>query len=339
MVDNIEVIVDGDKENKSIGLSRITPALAQALYSQITNNSEKMRDRCDDSLLVTDDSINQLMHCMQQTIEQYDCQASSLQITIKHKKGNTLVLSGMDPYSRYNRSETKPIAELIFKFSALISNPSVKKEDTIHSKYSEYETTVSILPDILNTKDDLEAPRFIRKLMNLSKPSAVVEIKYVDYTIARALNGAVKDWLETVKCKEPSKIVKFMVKNSEKVESLASLFFILMGLFIAIKAKPNFSNNQSQNFDSLVNYLMFGCVLLLSIFMLRSIISLVHEKLMPIMTRSCSLEVNAGDKKNSTDITKAFVNRPKKIVGFIGSIVFAILMQIFSLKILPLLSL
>jgi hypothetical protein len=188
MGDNSELIaLDGTGQEVSF-------KLYQDVYNSITGKTEKLVRNYYGKFHVKLDDFDQLHNIIAQTIEQYDCRSSILNIVAQYSDGRSERFSGIERFRLQGVNRNACVENIDFQYDFLFILPGT-------SEPKKYRLEVFLISSV-GIEDRLfrtEANDY-EKFMNnsFSQNTGRIDISYIDLAVARNLEGQVDEWFRAL---------------------------------------------------------------------------------------------------------------------------------------------
>lgn len=169
-------------------------------------------------------------------------------------------------------------------------------------------------------KDDHRA-KFIRRISQ-DQP-ITVSIVYVDYTVARAILGAVRDWVSGLNSTKRSSLSKFFLRNEFSLSSLIPLILTVCVFFGASSLAPQISLMSGDLFFSIfaIAVIFYAIGNIISENLINNIYASYHPT---------SINITKGDDIYFQKI-KSRVSRSRKLIYFLSVIILStVIINVFS---------
>lgn len=190
---------DSEAENKSVSISKLTPATVQAIYKEMLDTSESMAKFFKPGRIIAREDIRLFCERFQQTCEQYNLKGLKTEFIIRREEDQTERFTSLDRFMASDSGGGRLTAGISIEFSFLIKPPNMEK-------YQEYKTTM-----IIDSSDFIEKPDGERFLMNMIQiPTFTFNIDYADYSVARTFIAMTEDWHKSLKSVKTSKTLDYL---------------------------------------------------------------------------------------------------------------------------------
>lgn len=300
-------------ETKSLSLETFSPEIVEAIYHKVTRKSDKVQKLYFENVEISFEDLMELNRFILQTLKTYKVKPPSVTIRLSHNEGENLQYNSFDKFKIYQTSITKPIKNLNIKYSFLLITPPNEEAINEEPEYSSYEIEINIIPTLIEDDSPMNSLG-LRRLILLSQPSIVTDVKYIDYPVARALLGALQEWVATVQGKKDKNLTKLIKKYSDSCFKAIKAVGLLAGFAFVYQIMPKFTIEAgSSQLRELSEWLLISCALILLINNSLKLIESLFSSSLFAFDRYCVLRINSGDKKNADEVIEAYDLFPKKI--------------------------
>lgn len=209
-----EVVVMGDNKASS----QISFQLAQDFYNEITGKSENIKERENDSFVLTLNNVEQLYHRVYQSAEQYNVCSSNETYSVRYVDDSSERYSSIERLKLHAESKGSAVESIDIQFNLLIVLPKTQRPQ----EYKINVTLASRVARIEGMKEELgpmsnEIPLYQFERMK----TAVFSIDYIDVGVANAMMSVLKAWYNSLEKNNASKLLK----NARLVSHLFPRFF------------------------------------------------------------------------------------------------------------------
>lgn len=229
--------------------------------------------------------------------------------------------SSLERFKLADKSQSDPTGEIVITYDFLSKNPFAPDEAKILPERYKIVVQVTQEPYLSMLSESDSRPSFITRLLKF--PSITVSVEYVDYTVARALIGGVKEWVEGLTTTKQSNISKLFMRNEMSIHQIVpSILAACVLLGAAGVMRHNASISWSFVFSCLsLSVLSFGLGTLIS----DSFMSNLHTLQAPT-----TILITRGDRTHQENALKKRSRAKGFIVFLMGAVVLSILVNVFS---------
>lgn len=295
-------------------------SVAQAIYHHVTAKTERIFENYDKSYIVTDTDISQIYHIIKQVAQRHHEEEFSCTIDHALFKKERIIHSSFEKFSISDRGHAAPTSEIVISYDFLSKNPLVKIENEI--KPERYKVTITISRESQLRADDPDSSDDGLYQRYFGYPAIYVRIEYVDYTIARSLLSAIREWVDGLDGKNKPKLSSLILRNG------GNLFYSIPAVFAAsallgvgkMASLSRYSPNNLIDFSNVflimaVSILMYGFGMILA----TAIYSANSYSLCPTF-----ILITNGDRINK-DKKIAKIAKSKELLYFLIFSVFLVL--------------
>lgn len=296
-------------------------SLAQAIYHHVTNKTETLSQSFKDRYSINEEEIFNLIHILKQTAQRHHEGEWSCVIDHSLFKGSRTRYSSLERFKVVDKGQSEPTSEVVITYDFLSKNPYMAAADEIRPERYKIVVYISQEPYLALVDEEDSRPSFLTRLMTF--PSINVKINYVDYTIARALLSAVKDWVAALETQKQSKISNIIRKNELSIHSVIPTAFAAC-IFIG-------SSGLAGNLkEAQWSFLLASMALAVLFYGFGSLISELLMVNIYKTVKPTTINITRGDANNISLIEKK-ISRSKAVIGFIFvTVVAAIFINVFS---------
>lgn len=171
-------------------------SVAQAIYHHVTGKTERIFEAFSGVFKIELCHISQLHHKIAQTAQRHHQDEKNCSVDVALHKKERVRFSSYERFSQMDWGVADPVSEIIYTYNFLSHN-NVAPVGT-ELKPENYKIVVTINQDTRFDKDgdEEEMPYYLRSIF--AGQSITVSINYVDYTIARAILAAVREWVDAL---------------------------------------------------------------------------------------------------------------------------------------------
>ena len=217
-----DVAVIGESASKT----QVSLQTLQGIYNELTGKSEEVGKSYSKPLQIGFHDIEQLDHKITQAGEQYNIVSMNCSVTVYYVDDTRDQFSSFDRFRLHNAGSVSPVESVLVKYNFLVLLPKTKQPQS-------YRVSVRLASRVAIAKrmegEFYGAPPHIFRLMG--NRTAVVEIQYVDYMVARNFLNIVDDWIKGVPAAVESKGLRWLQARSHFIPRI---FRFLMAVFVAL---------------------------------------------------------------------------------------------------------
>jgi hypothetical protein len=190
----------------------ISIQVLQNIYHELTGKSEEVSKSYDDAFHVALNDFKQLHLRIQQTCEQYQIKAGNISVSVFYINDTKDTFSSFDRFEQFNAGSTSAVESVLLTYNFLIVLPKISQPQS-------YTVTIRVAnPVAIQRKmnDDMFSVPKIFKLMGGPR-TAVVNVKYVDYAVARAMLNTIDEWFNGLPKSQSGWLWKFVRKHTDYI--------------------------------------------------------------------------------------------------------------------------
>lgn len=208
---DMAVFGEGTPNEARIGIQQI-----QSNYHDLTGKTEDVSKFYDDPFQIILGDLEQLNHRIIQCTEQYNIKAINCSVKVFYVNDTQETFSSFGRFAGFNAGSVSAVESVLINYNFLILLPKVERTQayTISVRLA---SRVSIEKQMRDTMP-FEMPKIFRTMGNRT---AVVNVKYVDYSVARSLLNTVDLRAQGLPRARVSKYWKFIVRRSHFLPVLA----------------------------------------------------------------------------------------------------------------------
>lgn len=312
-----DIAVIGESSNAKISLQTL-----QAIYNELTGKSEKVGKSYSKPIQVKFSDIEQLDHKISQACEQYNVVSANCSITVYYVDDTRDRFSSFDRFRLHNNGCTSPVESILLKYNFLILLPKTKQPQS-------YNITIRLASRVAVMRrmegEFYGSPPQIFRLMG--NRTAVVEVEYIDYMVARNLLNIVDEWFKVIPKAIERKWLNWLRYRSHQIPRFARFCTgVIVGL-IVITLLPMYVTSGSTD---LLAYGLFTAWAMLGVFVayrMAGFFAALVEDAIDEWTEVSYISITKGDE---AEISKAKSKNTNAIIKGIAGFLLTILTTIVS---------
>jgi hypothetical protein len=219
-----DIAVIGESSNaKAISLQTL-----QGIYNELTGKSEEVGKSYTKPIQVKFSDLEQLDHKISQACEQYNVVSDNCSVTVYYIDDTRDRFSSFDRFRLHNAGCTSPVESILLKYNFLVLLPKTKQPQS-------YTITIRLASRVAVMRR-MEGefygppPQIIRMMRNRT---AVVEVEYIDYLVARNLLNIVDEWFKGIPTAAELKWLNWLRYRSHRIPRFAKFITgVIVGLII-----------------------------------------------------------------------------------------------------------
>lgn len=190
--------------------SLVSMQTVQHIYNEITGRSEELSRSYSLNHITSFADIKQLYVKLRQLQEQYNVVSSNCAITLYHLDDQKQVFSSFERFEFYDQTTLSPVENVRIEYNFLIVLPQVKKPQS-------YQIEINIQSRAtLSQRAKLESSFHAELFLGMFEDrTANLEIKYIDYTVARNFQITIDGWFKGLQCAPSYSWLKPMKRISD----------------------------------------------------------------------------------------------------------------------------
>lgn len=208
----------GPSNSVVISPSDTSLSLAQAIYHHTTTKTERIREVFRDAYTVNESDITNLCHILKQTAQRHHEGEWSCVIDHSIYRKSRTRFSSLERFKVADKSQNSPTGEIVVTYDFLSKNPFAPHGSELKPERYKVVVQVSQEPYLSLLDEDDARPGFITRLSSF--PSITISVEYVDYTVARAIIGCAREWVNGLTTTKRSKLAKFLSRNEISIHQL-----------------------------------------------------------------------------------------------------------------------
>lgn len=267
-------------------------SVAQAIYHHVTGKTERIFEAFSGVFKVELCHITQLHHKIAQTAQRHHQDEKNCSVDVALHKKERVRSSSYERFSQMDWAVADPVSEIVYTYNFLSHNNVAPVGAEL--KPENYKILVTINQDTRfdTNSDEEEMPYYLRSLF--TGKSIRVSINYVDYTIARAILAAVREWVDALPKAEKGRLATTIIKAGDSIKTvvpylLAAVSVLALGNFSLIPA-----NNE--NFEQFVKNLIPAIAGTITLFAFSLLATEGIVKSAHFMSRSTYILLTSGDR-------------------------------------------
>ena len=270
--------------------SRVSLQVLQNIYHELTGKSEDVSKNYDDPFQTSLSDLEQLDYRIAQCCEQYNIRAANCSVKVFYVNDTQETFSSFERFSGFNAGTTSAVESVLIRYNFLIILPKVDKPQS-------YTLSVRMASRIAIEKQmrgnmPFRMPKILRTMGNRT---AVVSVKYVDYSVARSLLNTVDHWLDGLPKASTPKVWKLVTARSHYLPLFSRYFVGAVVAFLIYGSADTFLP-ESSSLKDLGVYILWSFVGLFFAYKLADHIGNAAEDSLDNWSALSYLSLTAGDK-------------------------------------------
>lgn len=316
------VVVIGESNSST----QISIQTLQGIYNEITGKTETVGKSYGRAFQIQFSDVEQLNRKLEQAHAQYNVVSSNCNITVFYADDTRDVFSSFARFALHNAGSSSSVESVLLKYNILVCLPNTRQAQayTISVRLmSRIAVSTRIMSDFHGS-----VPSFLRYMGNRT---ALVEIEYVDYMVARNFLNIVDDWFKVLPTAFESKVINWMQVRSHLIPRFlkfaTAVFVGLLLVFIAPHYVPKGTTD-------LLMLVRFSGIALLTVYAAHTIagwFAKITENGLDMYSELSYLKFTKGDEKEIANAMRenkfAFV---KSVGGFVLTICVSIVTKVIA---------
>lgn len=204
-------------------------SVAQAIYHHVTGKTERIFEAFSGVFKIELCHISQLHHKIAQTAQRHHQDEKNCSVDVALHKKERVRCSSYERFSQMDWKVADPVSEIVYTYNFLSHNNILPAVTDL--KPENYKVVITISQDTrFDSDDEEEIPYYLHSLF--TGKSIRVSINYVDYTIARAILAALREWVEALPKGEKGKFATIVIKSGDSIKIV--LPYILLAISVLV---------------------------------------------------------------------------------------------------------
>lgn len=307
---------------ESSASTQVSLQTLQAIYNEITGKTEEIGKSYSKPIQIKFSDIEQLNHKITQACEQYNVTSGNCSATVYYVDDVRDQFSSFDRFRLHNAGSTSPVESVVLKYNFLIILPKTKNPQS-------YTVSVRLASRVAVAKrmrtEFYGAPQTIFRLMG--NRTAVIEIKYIDYMVARNFLNLIDEWFKGIPTANVLKPLHWLQARSHLIPRVAEFATVLFVALLIVALLPTFVTKDSTDLLSFGRFLGYALLGTYAAYTLAGWSATFIEDSFDNYTELSYLHLTKGDE---LEISKARQRNKFAIVKSIGGIFLTICVSIVT---------
>ena len=226
-----DVAVIGETSNST----QVSLQTLQGIYNELTGKSEEVGKSYSKPIRVRFSDIEQLNHKITQACEQYNVVSGNCTATVYYVDDTRDQFSSFERFRLHNSGSTSPVESVLLKYNFLVLLPKTKQPQS-------YTVSIRMASRVAVTKrmesEFYGAPPPIFRLMG--NRTAVIEIQYVDYMVARNFLNLIDEWFKGIPTATELKPLHWLQIRSHLIPRVAKFATAIFVALLVLALLPTF---------------------------------------------------------------------------------------------------
>jgi hypothetical protein len=189
--------ISKDERTVHVGAnSQVSMQVLQDIYNDITGKTEKLSQTYTDSHFIEMEDLLQLNSKIRQMYEQFHIVSENCNVTVYHSNDAKERFSSFERFKIYDGSSLNPVESVSLEYDFLIVLPRLDRPQPYKINIT-LNSRVGLMQRA--KKEGGVADGFFHYM---ASRTAVVEIDYIDYAVARNFKSAIDQWMSSLKVKD-----------------------------------------------------------------------------------------------------------------------------------------
>lgn len=227
----------------------------QGIYNELTGKSEQVGKSYNKPIRVQFSDIEQLNHKITQACEQYNVVSGNCSVTVYYVDDTRDQFSSFDRFRLHNSGSTSPVESVLLKYHFLVLLPKTKQPQS-------YTISIRLASRVAVAKrmksEFYGAPPPILRLMG--NRTAVVEIEYVDYMVARNFLNLVDEWFKGIPTASVGKFLHWFQARSHFIPRIARFATAVFVALLLVALLPHFVVQGNTDLLTFGRFLGYGLI-------------------------------------------------------------------------------
>lgn len=294
----------------------------QGIYNELTGKSEEVGKSYNKPIRVKFSDIEQLNHKITQACEQYNVVSGNCSITVYYVDDTRDQFSSFDRFKLHNSGSTSPVESVLLKYNFLVLLPKTKQPQS-------YTVSLRLASRVAVAKrmesEFYGTPPSIFRLMG--NRTAVIEIRYVDYMVARNFLNLIDEWFKGVPTAIEFKPLHWLQARSHLIPRVARFATAVFVALLVVALLPTFIAQGSTDLLSFGRFLGYALIGIYVAYTLSSWTARFIESSLDNYAELSYLQLTKGDE---LEISRAERSNTYAIAKGIGGFILTICVSIVT---------
>ena len=313
---DLAVIGEGTPNEAKISLQ-----VLQGIYHELTGKTEDVSKSFDHAFKVQLGDFEQLNHRVTQCCEQYHIKAMNCSVKTFYINDTQDTFSSFERFTAFNAGSTSAIESVLVTYNFLIVVPKVEKPQS-------YSLSVRLasrcaVESQMRESMPFRMPKIFR---TMGGRTGVVNVKYIDYSVARSLLNTVELWFDSLECTETSTFWKAITKRSHFIPLFTRYFAGTLIAFLIFTSVDMFIPADA-SLEQLAKFLLLAFVGLFAAYKLAHHLGTAAENSLDSWAPLSYISLTTGDKNL---IRKADAENKKSIMLALGKFIVSLMVTLIA---------
>lgn len=323
-----DIAVIGESLNSTTQVSIQT---LQGIYNELTGKSEQVGKSYSKAIRVQLADIEQLNHKITQASEQYNITTGNCSITVNYVNDTRDRFSSFERFKLHNSGSSSPVESIFLKYNFLVVLPKTRQPQS-------YTVSIRLASRVAVAKrmegEFYGAPPQIFRIMG--NKTAVIEIEYVDYMVARNFLHLIDEWFKGIPTAPDNKILHWFQMRSHQIPRVSRFITSIFVAFLLINLLPHYVTKESIDLLIFGQFIGYSLIATYTAYTLANWFagfiesSLDHYSELSYLklTKGDEIEISAAEKSNNFVIAKG-------VAGFMLTILVSVISKIIVSYLIP----
>lgn len=294
-------------------------AAIQAYYYHVTGKTEKFSQQFKGEYDISFEDLRNLHRSMAQYINTHNVIAFDSKVNVYFEKDEKINHSSFEKFSSFDFSRSKPVSSILYEIEFAIKHPSIDEDS---GDLQRYKMSIRINQ---NTEDASDIPFFMRRA--IIRPITIT-VDFVDFAIARAITGVMKDWIDSLSEFRASKFLEGLSNSDDILGLWTPRIIAIIPFLVLISFYWPVSNQQVMQAD-IINIMVSLSAMVIMYSFGQWSAHKISEWSLQVLPRTF-VAVGEGDKKLRAQCEKKAANF-KRLIGFmLGSVLLAVALNLLA---------
>ncbi|NIK10459.1 hypothetical protein FHY11_004012 [Xanthomonas arboricola] len=270
--------------------TKVSIQLLQGIYHELTGKTEDVSKSYNEPFQTILSDFEQLNFRIAQCCEQYNVKALNCSVKVYYVNDTQETYSSFERFASFNAGTTSAVESVLLTYNFLIVLPKVEKPQgyTISVRLASRIAVESQMRENM----PFHMPKILRTMGNRT---AVVNVKYIDYSVARSLLNTADQWFEGLAKGDTSKLWKYIVRRSHYIPVMARY---VTGAFVTyiVYQTANYFVPSGATLHQLATFTLFSFIGLFSAYRLAHHLGSAAEDSLDRWSQLSYLSLTNGDK-------------------------------------------
>ncbi len=303
--------------------TRVSIQVLQGIYHELTGKTEDVSKSYSEPFQTSLSDFEQLNYRITQCCEQYNVKAENCSVKVFYVNDTQETFSSFERFAAFNIGTTSAVESVLVTYNLLIILPKADKPQS-------YTLSVRLASRIaverqMRDQMPFHIPKVLRSMGNRT---AVVNVKYVDYAVARSLLNTVDQWFDGLSKAETSRLWSYLTKRSHLLPIVSRYVVGGAVAYLIYSASGRFIPSEA-TLHHLAVFSLWAFVGIFAAYRLAHHLGSAAEDSLDRWSQLSYLSLTAGDRNLIREASKA--NKSNSIaaaVKFVGALLVSLAAKI-----------